>query len=184
MVEAHFTKSSIWLKTFARGVSDIKGVGAEDNQGVRLVWQNEIRFIMFLHYLQRAILLKHIFLIYVYNKGRLKSLPFLGLYHLLNSKGEIKMKDMVFKGVATAIVTPFNREGIDFKSFSKLIEWQIEEGVNAILVCGTTGESSTMSDEEHKQAMKFVVEQVNGRVPVIAGTGSNDIAYGDRKSVV
>ncbi|HZK00339.1 MAG TPA: 4-hydroxy-tetrahydrodipicolinate synthase, partial [Tissierellaceae bacterium] len=93
-------------------------------------------------------------------------------------RGEIKMKDMVFKGVATAIVTPFNREGIDFKNFAKLIEWQIEEGINAILVCGTTGESSTMSDEEHKQAMKFVVEQVNGRVPVIAGTGSNDIAYG------
>ncbi|OLS02360.1 4-hydroxy-tetrahydrodipicolinate synthase [Tissierella creatinophila] len=88
------------------------------------------------------------------------------------------MKDMIFKGAATAIVTPFNRDGIDFESFSKLIEWQIGEGINAIVVCGTTGESSTMSDEEHKEAVKFVVDQVNGRVPVIAGTGSNDIAYG------
>ncbi len=89
------------------------------------------------------------------------------------------MKETIFKGVATAIVTPFNREGIiDFKSFSKLIEWQIAEGVDAIVACGTTGESSTLSDEEHREVVKFVVDQVGGRVPVIAGTGSNDIAYG------
>lgn len=87
------------------------------------------------------------------------------------------MKNTIFKGAATAIVTPFNKDGIDYESFSKLIEWQIEEGINAIVVCGTTGEGSTLSDEEHKGAIKFVVDKVNKRVPVIAGTGSNDIAY-------
>lgn len=87
------------------------------------------------------------------------------------------MKKRIFKGVATAIVTPFNEKGIDFESFGKLIEWQIQEGVNGIVACGTTGEGSTLSDEEHRMAIKFVVDQVNGRVPVIAGTGSNDIAY-------
>lgn len=87
------------------------------------------------------------------------------------------MKNTVFTGVATAIVTPLNEKGIDFEKFAKLIEWQIEEGINAIVVCGTTGESSTLTDEEHRAAIKFAVYQVAGRVPVIAGTGSNDAAY-------
>ncbi len=87
------------------------------------------------------------------------------------------MKNTIFKGVATAIITPFTGDEIDFESFAKLIEWQIEEGVNGIVACGTTGEGSTLSDAEHKSAIKFVVDQVAGRVPVIAGTGSNDIAY-------
>ncbi len=87
------------------------------------------------------------------------------------------MKNTVFTGVATAIVTPLNENGIDFEKFGKLIDWQIEEGINAIVVCGTTGESSTLTDEEHKAAIKFCVERVTGRVPVIAGTGSNDAAY-------
>ena len=87
------------------------------------------------------------------------------------------MKNTVFTGAATAIVTPLNENGIDFEKFGKLIDWQIEEGINAIVVCGTTGESSTLTDEEHKAAIKFCVERVAGRVPVIAGTGSNDAAY-------
>lgn len=89
------------------------------------------------------------------------------------------MKNTVFTGVATAIVTPFEDDGrtIDYKRFAKLIEWQIEQGVNAIVAAGTTGEGSTLSDAEHREVLKFCVEQVNGRVPVIAGTGSNDIAY-------
>ncbi len=87
------------------------------------------------------------------------------------------MKNTVFTGVATAIVTPLNEKGIDFEKFAKLIEWQIKEGINAIVVCGTTGESSTLTDEEHRAAIKFAVNQVAGRVPVIAGTGSNDAAY-------
>ncbi len=87
------------------------------------------------------------------------------------------MKNTVFTGVATAIVTPLNENGIDFEKFGKLIEWQIAEGINAIVVCGTTGESSTLTDEEHREAIKFCVDKVAGRVPVIAGTGSNDAAY-------
>ena len=88
------------------------------------------------------------------------------------------MKNTVFKGVGTAIITPFDSDGnVDFESFKKLIEWQIEKGVDSIIAAGTTGEGSTLSDEEHKAVVKFCVEQVNGRVPVIAGTGSNDTAY-------
>lgn len=87
------------------------------------------------------------------------------------------MKNTIFTGAATAIVTPLNQNGIDFNSFAKLIEWQINEGIDAIVVAGTTGEGSTLTDEEHKEAIKFCVETVAGRVPVIAGTGSNDIAY-------
>lgn len=88
------------------------------------------------------------------------------------------MKKRVFTGAATAIVTPMNENGVDYESFERLVEWQIQEGINAIVVCGTTGESSTLTDEEHREAIKFVVDQVKGRVPVIAGVGSNDIAYG------
>lgn len=87
------------------------------------------------------------------------------------------MKKTVFKGAATAIITPLDENGVDYIKFAKLIEWQIKEGINAIVVCGTTGESSTLTDEEHKEAISFAVKQVNGRVPVIAGTGSNDTDY-------
>ncbi len=87
------------------------------------------------------------------------------------------MKNTVFTGVATAIVTPLNKDGVDYEAFERLIEWQIEEGINAIVVAGTTGEGSTLSDAEHKAVIKFAVEKVAGRVPVIAGTGSNDTAY-------
>lgn len=83
------------------------------------------------------------------------------------------MKDIIFKGCGTAIVTPFCDNGINFSEFKKLIEFQIENKVDAIIVCGTTGESSTMSLEEKKQAIKFCVDTVNGRIPVIAGTGGN-----------
>ncbi len=87
------------------------------------------------------------------------------------------MKKTIFTGAATAIVTPLNENGIDFEAFGKLIDWQISEGIDAIVVAGTTGEGSTLTDKEHKEAIKYCVEKVNGRVPVIAGTGSNDIAY-------
>ncbi len=83
----------------------------------------------------------------------------------------------VFTGVATAIVTPLTKDGIDYEQFARLIEWQIAEGVDAIVVVGTTGEGSTLDDCEHREAIRFCVEQVHGRVPVIAGTGSNDVAY-------
>ena len=87
------------------------------------------------------------------------------------------MKNTVFTGAATAIVTPLTKDGVDYEQFGRLIDWQISEGIDAIVTVGTTGEGSTLSDEEHKEAIRFTVERVAGRVPVIAGTGSNDTAY-------
>lgn len=87
------------------------------------------------------------------------------------------MKKTVFTGVATALITPLDEHGIDYARFGRLIDWQIEEGINGLVVCGTTGEASTLTDEEHRDAISFAVKRVAGRVPVIAGTGSNDTAY-------
>lgn len=86
-------------------------------------------------------------------------------------------KKRVFKGVATAVITPFNENGVDYDAFAKIIDWQIDSGIDGLVVCGTTGEASTLTDEEHRQVIDFAVKQVAGRVPVIAGTGSNDTAY-------
>lgn len=83
-------------------------------------------------------------------------------------------KKIIFKGCGTAIATPFTEDGINFLEFGKLIEDQISAGVNAIIVCGTTGESATMTEEEKKEVIKFTVNTVNKRIPVIAGTGSNN----------
>ncbi len=83
------------------------------------------------------------------------------------------MKKIIFKGCGTAIVTPFNENGVNFEEFKKLIEDQIANKIDSIIVCGTTGESSTMTLEERKQTIKFAVDTVNKRVPVIAGTGGN-----------
>lgn len=87
------------------------------------------------------------------------------------------MKDLVFKGAGVAIVTPFDENGINFAELGRLIDFNIENGTDAIIITGTTGESATMSDKEHKEAIKFTVDHVNKRVPVVAGTGSNDTAY-------
>lgn len=87
------------------------------------------------------------------------------------------MKNPVFEGIATALITPITPDGIDYEAFGRLIDWQIDEGVNALVVCGTTGESSTLTDEEHREAIEFAVKRANHRVPIIAGTGSNDTAY-------
>ncbi len=86
-------------------------------------------------------------------------------------------KKAIFKGIATALVTPLDENGIDYELFGKLIDFQINEGVNGLVVCGTTGEASTLTDEEHRDAIAFVVKHTAGRVPVVAGTGSNDTAY-------
>ncbi len=83
----------------------------------------------------------------------------------------------IFEGAASALVTPFNENGVDYPKFKELIEWQIAEGIDALVIAGTSGEGSTLTDEEHKEVLRFSVEVVNGRVPVIAGTGSNDTAY-------
>lgn len=87
------------------------------------------------------------------------------------------MKDLIFSGAAVAIVTPFTEDGINYSELKKLIDFNIKNGTDAIVIAGTTGESSTMSDEEHREVIKFTVEYVNKRIPVIAGTGSNDTIY-------
>ena len=84
------------------------------------------------------------------------------------------MKKIIFKGCGTAISTPFDENGVNLKEFEKLIEDQIQKNVDAIIVCGTTGESSTMTTEEKEQAIKCAVKTSNGRIPIIAGTGGNN----------
>ncbi len=87
------------------------------------------------------------------------------------------MKTPIFKGIATALITPITENGIDYEAFGRLIDWQIEKGVNALVICGTTGEASTLTDDEHRDAIAFAVKHANKRVPIIAGTGSNDTEY-------
>ncbi|MCD8325598.1 MAG: 4-hydroxy-tetrahydrodipicolinate synthase [Lachnospiraceae bacterium] len=80
----------------------------------------------------------------------------------------------IFKGAGVAIITPFHEDGsVDYESFARLIEFQIANGTDAIIVCGTTGEASTLSHEEHLEVVGFCIKQVAGRIPVVAGTGSN-----------
>lgn len=83
----------------------------------------------------------------------------------------------IFTGIATALITPFCGDAVDYEAFGKLIDWQIAQGIDALVICGTTGECSTLSDSEHRAVIEYAVSRVNGRVPVIAGTGSNDTAY-------
>ena len=85
------------------------------------------------------------------------------------------MRKIIFKGVATALITPFNEnKSIDLKSFGKIIENQINSGVNALVVCGTTGEASTLNYEERKVLINYAKNKVKGKVPIIAGAGSNN----------
>lgn len=88
------------------------------------------------------------------------------------------MKETVFRGAATAMITPMREDGsVDYEAMGRLINWQIEQGIDALLIAGTSGEGSTLSDEEHREVLRFAVNQARGRVPMIAGTGSNDTAY-------
>lgn len=88
------------------------------------------------------------------------------------------MKNTLFTGAGIAIITPFNEDGsINYERLGEMIDYQIENGTDAIIICGTTGEASTMSDEEHLECIRFAVKKAAKRVPVIAGTGSNDTAY-------
>ena len=83
----------------------------------------------------------------------------------------------IFRGAATALITPMTETGVDYPALEKLINWQIDEGIDALVICGTTGEGSTLTDEEHREVLRFSMEVAAGRVPMIAGTGSNDTAY-------
>ncbi|MEO5377497.1 MAG: 4-hydroxy-tetrahydrodipicolinate synthase [Magnetococcus sp. DMHC-6] len=78
-----------------------------------------------------------------------------------------------FNGVMTALITPFKENGVDWMALDRLIDFQIDQGIHGIIPCGTTGESATLSHEEHRQVIRYVVERVHGRIPIIAGTGSN-----------
>ena len=83
---------------------------------------------------------------------------------------------MQFKGAFTALVTPFHRGGIDEEKYRELVEWQIQEGIHGLVPCGTTGESATLTHEEHERVIEICIDQAKGRVPVLAGAGSNNTA--------
>lgn len=87
-----------------------------------------------------------------------------------------KSNKSVFRGAATALITPFSDGKLDYDSLERLIEYQISEGIDALLVCGTTGESATLTDKEKREIIRFSIDRVEGRVPLIAGTGSNNTA--------
>ena len=87
------------------------------------------------------------------------------------------MKNTIFTGSATALVTPINDKGVDFDALKTIVEFQIKNGTDALVVCGTTGEAPTLEDSEHLDAIECVVEAASGRIPVIAGTGSNNTAH-------
>ena len=86
-------------------------------------------------------------------------------------------KKHIFKGVATALVTPMNEDGVDYEALGGLIDWQIMAGVNALVVCATTGEAPTLTDNEHCKVLEFAIQRSGHRIPIIAGTGSNDTAH-------
>lgn len=94
------------------------------------------------------------------------------------------MKDCLFTGVATALVTPFDNNGVNVKAFEKFINFQVNAGVDALVVCGTTGEASTMTQEEKIQAIQCAISTSGHRVPVIVGTGSNDTSTAIINSIV
>ena len=83
----------------------------------------------------------------------------------------------IFKGVASALITPLNENGVDYASMDSLIDWQIEKGINALVIAGTTGEGSTLHDKDHRDVIAWSVKKIAGRVPVIVATGSNDTSY-------
>jgi 4-hydroxy-tetrahydrodipicolinate synthase len=95
----------------------------------------------------------------------------------IKSERMVNMRKPIFTGAGVAIITPFTEDGVNFEKLEELIEFQINEGIDSIIICGTTGEASTMPDDEHKAVIKFAVDKVNKRVPVIAGTGSNDTKH-------
>lgn len=86
-------------------------------------------------------------------------------------------KKHIFTGTATALVTPMNESGVDYEALGKLIDWQVASGVKALVVCATTGEAPTLTDNEHCKVLEFAIERSQHRVPIIAGTGSNDTAH-------
>ena len=166
-----------------------KGEGAETNTPARYLVGSAEKIRPAVAEMRRAIRQKTESVFYV-RDGRFAAVPFFNtLCHKntifgLSGKqfppagyGGTDMKNTIFRGAATAIVTPFSDGAVDYAAFADMIEWQIAEGIDAIVVAGTTGEGSTLTDDEHKEVLRFATEQIAHRVPVIAGTGSNDTAY-------
>ncbi len=89
----------------------------------------------------------------------------------------MKREKPIFQGAATALITPLTAEGVDYAALDRLIDWQIAQGIDALVIAGTTGEGSTLTDEEHREVLRRSVLRAAGRVPIIAGTGSNDTDY-------
>ena len=83
-------------------------------------------------------------------------------------------KHTVFRGAATALITPLTENGVDYEAFGRLIDWQIQQGIDALVIAGTTGEGATLTYQEHEECIRYAVERAAGRVPIIAGSGSND----------
>ena len=119
-----------------------------------------------------ARILLHIVYIILHGK-----LVFNRFFYFFIKKGDFTMKKVLFEGAATAIITPFKNNQVDYDSLGALIDDQIKKKIDGIVICGTTGEASTLTDEEHKECIKFAVEKAEGRIPIIAGTGSNDTDY-------
>ena len=86
-------------------------------------------------------------------------------------------KNTIFKGMATALATPMTESGVDYEALGRLIDFQLENGINALVAVGTTGESATLTPQERNEVIRFTVERVNGRIPVIAGTGTNNTLH-------
>ena len=104
---------------------------------------------------------------FTYNRGILK----------MREEGIAMSKETVFRGAATALITPLTEDGVDYPALGRLIDWQIEKGIDALVIAGSTGEGKTLSDAEHREVLRFSAERIAGRVPMIAGAGSNDTSY-------
>ena len=92
------------------------------------------------------------------------------------------MRKTLFTGAATALITPFNEGGVNFEALGNIIDYQIDNGIDALVICGTTGEAATMPDKEHLSVIEYSIKRAAGKVPIIAGTGSNDTAYANELS--
>ncbi len=173
MIEAHLYKSSR-CEIACAGVAAGKGLGAEGREG-RVPDPGIADKIRRAVAEMRSAIFNPSYSDF-YSKGQRNALAFSARFDCFKERTN-NMKKTIFTGAATAIVTPFKNGEVDYEQFGRLIEWQIAEGIDAIVACGTTGEGSTLTDEEHREVIRYAVEKVAGRVPVIAGTGSNDTAY-------
>ena len=178
MIEVHFAISTLGKKRRARALPRGKVQVPKTGFTVRSSGWQEIIIGFMLS--QKCGELSGVIRMF-YIRTQSGSLPWLYFFWKTESRfglEEYMEKKTIFTGVATALITPFNEEGmVDYTNLAKIIDYQLEGGVDALVTCGTTGEPSTMTDDEHREVIEFTVKYVNGRVPVIAGCGSNDTGY-------